>query len=148
MEVDRYWRTFVDGALVTGCPTAKEEEVEKLQYLIDTCARVYEQCGAVASWDRWSRGLPGWLIARHTPACWALCTFGTHGTYVIFELDFGVMWTITSDGELVRVRCAEAENEMKVRELVQQVAKSAKVKVIGLRGVERSKTKATVEVTR
>jgi len=143
MEVEMYWRKFIDGGLIKGCPV--QEDTAELSWLLDTCSTVYRQCNIEGGWNR---DLYGWLIAKYTPACWVLCTFGTQGAYVIAEVDYGVIWVVISDGEVVNVKCAKAENEEKVKELVQFAAKFGNVKVIGLRNVNGSKTKAVVETSK
>jgi len=140
MRVKRYWWKFVTGEVGVGCVSPARAP---LNYVFATCTTLYGQYCRSATYLGVSTA--GWFIARHTPACWALCKFGQSGAYIVVEEDVGIVWIIATDSEYVTVKCFRGVDEGKIKKALQQAAKgSGPAKLIGIRGVGGSKIKAEV----
>jgi len=132
MKVGRYWRLQADAPFCGHYPGVALDE------LVEACAYVHGWYSPGASGS--GRPKSGALIvARQTPACWVLYTFGATGNvaYVVVDEDLGEVWIINVD-EIVSVSCAIRGDADGVKELLDQTATAKKIALIGVKESEAS----------
>jgi len=130
MKVGRYWRLQADAPFCGRYPEVTLDE------LVEACLYIHGQSPLGAS-NRPKSG--AMIVARQTPACWALYNLGYTGdvAYVVVDEDLGEVWTIHINSA-VSVNCAIKGDVEGVKELLDQIKSASKVALIEVKESEAS----------